>query len=120
MYGLVGVDRYVSRGTMGVGALSLALGGKHNTPMARQVGDWLLRRPFAIYGETTNSHDRFHYAAYYCSNAMAQLGGNYWREMFPTLATTLLDNQRPRAIGLANPAAATTSMARSTPRHSRY
>jgi hypothetical protein len=95
MYGLVGVDRYVSRGTMGVGALSLALGGKHNTPMARQVGDWLLRRPFAVYGETTNSHDRFHYAAYYCSNAMAQLGGHYWREMFPTLANTLLDNQAP-------------------------
>src|SRR5688572_14026109 len=73
LYGLVGVDRYVSRSTMGVGALSLSLGGKHNTAMARQVGDWILQNPFDVYGQVTNSHDRFHYAAYYCSNAMAQL-----------------------------------------------
>jgi hypothetical protein len=95
LYGLVGVDRYVSRSTMGVGALSLSLGGKHNTAMARRVGDWLLQNPFDVYGEVTNFHDRFHYGAYYCSNAMAQLGGNYWRQFFPVLAKTLLDNQSP-------------------------
>jgi hypothetical protein len=95
VYGLVGVDRYVSRGTMGVGALSLSLGGKHQTQMARQVGDWLLAHPFDVYGQATNIHDRFHYSAYYCSNALAQLGGQYWRGGFPILAKTLIDNQSP-------------------------
>jgi hypothetical protein len=93
VYGLFGVDRYVSRGTMGVGALSLALGGKHDTPMAHRVGEWVLAHPFDTYGDTTHMHDRFHYSAYYCSNAMAQLGGEYWRGTFPALARTLLDNQ---------------------------
>jgi len=93
-YGHIGGnDRYASRGMMGVGALSLALAGKHNTPMARSVGDWLLRHPFDTYGDTTHMHDRFHYSAYYCSNAMAQLGGHYWQTFFPTLATTLVDAQ---------------------------
>jgi hypothetical protein len=95
VYGLLGRDRYTSRGMMGVGALSLALAGKHNTPMARAAGDWILQRPFATYGETTHGLDRFHYSAYYCSNAMAQLGGRYWQEFFPTLVNTLLDAQHP-------------------------
>jgi len=95
VYGLVGRDRYISRGTMGVGALSLSLGGKHQTPMARQVGDWLLQHPFDVYGATTTRDDRFHYSAYYCSNALAQLGGVYWQRAFPILANTLLDHQAP-------------------------
>jgi hypothetical protein len=86
-------DRYASRGMMGVGALSRALGGKHNTQMARRAGDWLLARPFDRYHATNHGYDRFHYSAYYCSNAMAQLGGNYWRQFFPQLATTLLAAQ---------------------------
>ncbi len=94
-------DRYASRGMMGVGALSLALAGKHNTKMAHRVGDWLLARPFHTYGETNHHYDRFHYSAYYCSNAMAQLGGNYWRQFFPTLATTLLGAQSPDGSWLA-------------------
>jgi hypothetical protein len=80
---------------MGVGALSLALGGKHQTEMARRVGNWLLEHPFDSYGQTTERRDRFHYSAYYCSNAMAQLGGDYWRQSFPTIAKTLLDHQSP-------------------------
>jgi hypothetical protein len=88
-------DRYASRGMMGVGALSLALAGQHQTEMARRVGDWLLERPFDTYGATNHHYDRFHYSAYYCSNAMAQLGGDYWRRFFPTLASTLLEAQAP-------------------------
>jgi hypothetical protein len=96
-----GNDRYASRGMMGVGALALALAGKHNTKMAHRVGDWLLARPFDTYGATNHHYDRFHYSAYYCSNAMAQLGGNYWRQFFPTLAKTLLDAQAPDGSWLA-------------------
>lgn len=94
-YGIVGVDRYASRGMVGAGALSLSLGGKHNTKMARSAGDWLLAHPFDRYGQTAGGRgDRFHYSAYYCSQAMAQLGGRYWNEFFPTLARTLISGQQ--------------------------
>jgi hypothetical protein len=86
-------DRYASRGMMGAGILSLSLAGKHQTEMARRAGDWLLARPFDVYGATMHNYDRFHYSAYYCSNATAQLGGDYWQKLFPTLAKTLLDAQ---------------------------
>jgi len=93
VYGQVGVDRYTGRGLMGVGALALALAGKHDTDMARAAGDWILKNPFDTYGATTARLDRFHYSAYYCSNAMAQLGGQYWQQSFPPLAKTLLEAQ---------------------------
>lgn len=94
VYGQLGQDRYTNRGMNGVGALSLALGGKHRTKMAQAAGDWILQRPFTRYGQVTDaSHDRFHYSAYYCSHAMAQLGGKYWETIFPMLARTLLANQ---------------------------
>jgi hypothetical protein len=92
-YGRQGQDRYVNRGMMGVGVLSLALGGKHKTEMARRAGDWLLQRPFSRYGQVTDGHDRFHYSAYYCSHAMAQLGGKHWESIFPQLASTLISGQ---------------------------
>jgi Prenyltransferase and squalene oxidase repeat len=95
VYGLIGNDRHVSRGMMGVGALSLALGGKHQTVMARRVGDWLIAHPFDVYGATMQTEDRFHYSAYYCSHAMAQLGGEYWTRFFPVLAKTLVEAQSP-------------------------
>ena len=94
-YGLQAQDRYINRGMMGAGALALAMAGQHHTEMAHRVGDWLLQHPFDAYMETTHRRDRFHYSAYYCSNALAQLGGNYWNKGFPILAKTLLDNQAP-------------------------
>jgi hypothetical protein len=93
VYGLFGPDRLITRSTMGIGALSLALGGEHQTIQARRAGDWLLEHPFDTYGATMSRVDRFHYGAYYCSNAMAQLGGKYWSEFFPPLAKTLVENQ---------------------------
>jgi hypothetical protein len=94
-------DRYASRGMEGAGILSLSLAGKHQTEMARRAGDWLLARPFDVYGATMQQYDRFHYSAYYCSNAAAQLGGEYWKKLFPTLAKTLLDAQSPDGNWLA-------------------
>jgi len=93
VYGLIGNDRHITRGTMGAGALSLALGGKHQTVMSRRIGDWLLQHPFDTYGQTMHTEDRFHYSAYYCSHAMAQLGGDYWKRFFPVVAKTLLEAQ---------------------------
>jgi hypothetical protein len=81
------------RAMVGAGILSLSLGGKHHTKMALQAGDWLLAHPFNFYGPQFVEGDRFHYAAYYCSQAMAQLGGQYWKGFFPPLVRTMLQNQ---------------------------
>lgn len=84
-----------TRGMVGCGILSLAMGGRHRTEDARRAGDWVLRNPFDKYGETVGYRDRFFYSAYYCSQAMFQLGGDYWKQFYPPLVATLLGSQRP-------------------------
>jgi hypothetical protein len=93
-YGLDPSDHYSSRGMMGAGILSLSLGGKHQTEIAKRAGDWLLSHPFSVYGQTVGGRgDRFLYSAYYCSQAMAQLGGDYWKGFYPPLVKSFLQNQ---------------------------
>jgi len=93
-YGLDASDHYSSRGMMGAGILSLSLGGRHQTEIAKRAGDWLLAHPFSVYGATVGGRgDRFSYSAYYCSQAMAQLGGAYWKSFFPPLVKSFLKNQ---------------------------
>jgi hypothetical protein len=82
-----------SRGMVGAGILSLALAGQHHTETARKAGDWLLGHPFRGFGEQVGGGDRFFYGAYYCSQAMAQLGGEHWRRFFPGLVNALLQCQ---------------------------
>jgi hypothetical protein len=81
------------RAMTGAGILSLSIGGKHQTPMALAAGDWLLAHPYKRFGELTSARDRFFYGAYYCSQAMAQLGGRYWEGFFPSLADALMAGQ---------------------------
>jgi len=71
------------------------MAGQHDTIMARSAGTWLLEHPFKTFNDPVpNAHeDRFFYSAYYCSQAMAQLGGRYWEEFFPKLVAVLLENQ---------------------------
>jgi hypothetical protein len=94
-YKVSGSDQRWSRGMVGAGILSLALGGHHDSRIAVRAGDWLMTRPFRQFGETLGSGDRFFYSTYYCSQAMAQLGGRHWRQFFPSLAKVLLDGQQP-------------------------
>jgi hypothetical protein len=82
-----------SRGMVGAGILSLAMAGQHETRMAQRAGDWLVSRPFRGFGERVGSGDRFFYSTYYCSQAMAQLGGRHWKQFFPSLVSTLLRSQ---------------------------
>ena len=57
--------------------------------------EFLLEHPFDTYNVHVGTRwDRFHYGAFYCSQAMFQLGGRYWRQFYPTLVRTMLDNQR--------------------------
>ena len=82
-----------TRAMVGAGILSLSLGGQHQTPMALAAGDWLLNHPYRRFGDLVSSRDRFFYGAYYCSQAMAQLGGRYWEQFFPRLTEALLSGQ---------------------------
>lgn len=87
-------DRF-SRGLMGSAILSLALGGQHQSAQALMAGNWLLAHPFRIFGEQVGGSDRFFYSTYYCSQAAAQLGGQYWTGIFPPIARLLLEAQQP-------------------------
>jgi hypothetical protein len=84
-----------SRGTTGAGILSLSLAGLHNTEMARSAGDWLMAHPYRAFGESYGPWDKYYYSTYYCSQAAAQLGGQYWEKIFPPLAEVYLQVQQP-------------------------
>ena len=92
-YSLIGADNKTSRGVVGVGILSQSMAGRHQTEMARVAGEWLLGHPFRSFGEGIGGGDRFFYSAYYCSQAMAQLGGRFWKGFFPPLVNVLLSSQ---------------------------
>jgi hypothetical protein len=92
---LGGVGVKPSRGLAGAGILSLSMGGYHQSSMALKAGDWLLSHPYRRFGDTIGEADKFFYSTYYCSQAMAQLGGKYWREFFPDLVKVLLSSQQP-------------------------
>lgn len=92
-YALRGQERVRTRAMVGAGILSLSLAGKHESDMARQAGDWLLRHPFDAYKAKVTGPDRFFYGAFYCSLAAFQLGGRYWNDFYPTMARTLVSHQ---------------------------
>jgi hypothetical protein len=93
-YGLNGIGRTTTaRGMTGAGVVCLVLGGNPDDAIARDAGEWILERPFDTYGGYHGFFDRFHYGAYYCSQAMFLLGGDYWSKFYPTTADTLLANQ---------------------------
>jgi hypothetical protein len=74
----------------GTSILGLEVCGKdrHHTPEALKGGAYLLRHP-PRWGEI-----HFYYSVYYGSQAMFQLGGNYWSAYREKLHEALLRNQR--------------------------
>lgn len=96
LYALHGPDRTYGRGMVAAGILALSLGGMHDTPMARRAGDWILAHPVDRYNQTVMGHDRFHYGVFYCSQAMLQLGGQYWDRFYPQMVKTVTENQSPQ------------------------
>jgi hypothetical protein len=93
-YGLNGNGHEsTARGMTGAGLVCLSMAGKPDEAMAEAAGQWILDHPFDTYGGYVGFFDRFHYGAYYCSQAMFLLGGKYWTGFYPTLADTLIANQ---------------------------
>jgi hypothetical protein len=92
VYDFPGGANRATCGVAGGAIVSLALGGEHQSEAARHAADWVLQQPFDRYN---NGWGPYHYGAYYCSQGMFQLGGDYWRQFFPPLAKALTENQSP-------------------------
>jgi hypothetical protein len=91
-----GENSHASRGMAGAGILALAHAGFHDSSEAQSSGQWLLRNNFDEYN-VGNKHwaDRYHYSLFNATQAMYQLGGDYWKQFFPRTVSALLANQRP-------------------------
>lgn len=78
--------------------LALELCGKerHHSREALLAGSYLLKNPL----QPTEPH--FHYTVYYTSQAMFQLGNNYWTVFRPNLHKLLLDSQQRNGSWLIN------------------
>ena len=96
---MAGPENRQSRGMAGAGILALAHSGLHDSKEARTAGDWLLKEGFANYNESrrySNARwvdDRYHYGVFCASQAMYQLGGDYWTKFYPPTAKVILQNQ---------------------------
>jgi hypothetical protein len=86
---------YVTRGMTGAGMLSLFLSGRYNAEIEAGARKWILDHPFRPYGQGIRLHDRYHYAAYYCSQAALMVGGDFWEKFYPDLIAVMLENQNP-------------------------
>ena len=102
LYGLDGRARRPTRAVTGAGILTLSLAGLHHTPEAVMAADTLLEHSFDRYNAPLHwprceyaSHevDRYHYGAFYCTQAAFQMGGRYWERLFPPLARVLIEHQ---------------------------
>ena len=95
-YGLRGRKRTLfSRSMAGAGILSLSLAGEHQTDIAQQTARFILDHPFDRFNRGgLTEEDRYYYGAYYCSQAMCQLGGENWQQFYPGLLRTFAENQR--------------------------
>jgi hypothetical protein len=92
-YGPYAKDREISRGITGAGLLCLTISGNHDDKIARSAGRWMLQHSFNEYNRYSAPRDRYHYGAYYASQAMFMLGGEQWNQFYPPLAETLVANQ---------------------------
>lgn len=94
-YGMQNLRHQQTRAMAGSGILLLSLGGEHETQMARTAGTWILRHPFDRYNRVVYPSEHYHYGAYYCSQAMFQLGGEYWERFFPPFMRVHVESQQP-------------------------
>lgn len=121
LYGLYGRERYPSGGAVGGAIVSLSMAGKHQSAMAQTAAQWLIKLPIERY-DSSMAHvadfHNYHYGVYYASQASFQLGGAYWKSVYPRIVNALLANQRrdgswPAESGIARPYGSnyTTSLA---------
>ena len=69
--------------------LTLILGGRQDHPGVLHSVRWLLSRPYPQPWQ----NNYFYLATYYTSQAMAQVGGDPWNQIFPQIAANLISEQ---------------------------
>ncbi|MFO1096096.1 MAG: hypothetical protein U0992_22735 [Planctomycetaceae bacterium] len=94
-YGTNSMRHQQTRAMAGSGILLLSLGGEYDTEMAHTAGRWVLNHQFTHYQQVVYPSEHYHYSAYYCSQAMFQLGGEYWQRFFPSFMRLHVDSQEP-------------------------
>ena len=82
------------RGMAGAGALSLSLSGEHHSELAQNAAKHILKLPFDQYSHPAVGEKYPCYGAFYCSQGMFHMAGEYWSEYYPRLVKTLLRAQR--------------------------
>ena len=85
VYALYGYDRFATRGMVGAGIVCAGAGRRAPIRDGQSGRRLDPRHSFEPYGVTRGQEDRYHYGAFYCSQAMFQLGGDFWRKFFPRL-----------------------------------
>ncbi len=69
--------------------LTLILGGRHDTPMIQAGTAWFQTRAYPRPWQ--NSF--FYLASYYSSQAIAQVGGETWNQIYPQIARNMIEEQ---------------------------
>jgi len=85
-FGYTGADG-PSPARCGIGLLVLSLSGAYRSPEAKATADLLLG------GGGQGFDGYFYYMCYYCSQAMFQAGGRYWRHWNETMTPALISMQ---------------------------
>lgn len=93
LYVLSGPFRRCTRATVGGGILCLLLGGESMSQPVKEAAAWIAAHPFEPYNRYFLPLDRYHYSAFYCSQAMGVLGGQEFRDFYPPLLHLLSINQ---------------------------
>ena len=85
-----------SPGRAGIGLLILSLSGEYHSPEAKATADWLLANGVGGGGGRGGFgwSSYFYYSSYYCSQAMFQAGGKYWRHWNSTMTPALIAMQQ--------------------------
>ena len=98
VYGPYPGDALPTRAMNGAGIICLTLSGNYDDKTATEAGQWILARSFTGSNYVTDPTKFYFYDAYYSSQAMFLLGGEYWRKFYPSLADTLLEHQTPQGF----------------------
>ncbi len=71
----------------GIGVTILSLCGEYKSEEVKRGADYLSSRPL-------ERHNYMYYGAYYCSQAMFQVGGKYWKDWNRQVSRVLIEGQR--------------------------
>ena len=86
--------QYATCAVTGAGLLCLYLTGNTDAEIECAAGEWIVSQSFRPYNKPMNREiDRYHYGAFYCSQAIFQLGGEYWPKFYRDMSAVLLENQ---------------------------